>query len=76
MFSKLLCILHFVHILYIENIMIWEINEFNVYQNMVIKTNRAYQSHKSNFYELNILPNEILYDVGEKAYTTWKSYSI
>lgn len=56
--------------------MIWEINEFNVFQNMAIKTNRAYQSHKSNFYELKTLPNEIRYDVGEKAYTTWQSYSI
>lgn len=43
---------------------------------MAIKSNRAYQSHKINFYELKILPNEILYVVGEKAYTTWQSYSI
>lgn len=56
--------------------MIWEIKEFNVFQNMAIKTNRDYQSQKSNFYELKILPIEILYDVGEKADTTWQSYSI
>lgn len=76
MFNKLICILYFIHIFIRENIMIWEINEFNFFEYMAIKTNRAYQSHKSNFYELKIIPNEILYDVGEKAYTTWQSYSI
>lgn len=76
MFNKLLCILYFIHILYVENIIIWEINEFNVFQNMAIKINRAYQSHISKCYELKILPNEILNHVGEKAYTTWQSYSI